>query len=114
MSDAWTLFLFAAFVDNMPLTLFLSLCTFLALWTRPESTIGLGVAMTGVLGVTVPLNPVKSGSARSTPAKPAAAMASSFCSRSRFRASTSSAASSVSRDAEIDSLVTHAVAMTRG
>ena len=56
MTDAWSLFLFAAFVDNMPLTLFLGLCTFLALSKRPESAIGLGVAITGVLGVTVPLN----------------------------------------------------------
>lgn len=56
MTGAWDLFLSAAFVDNMPLTLFLGLCTFLALSKRTESAIGLGVAMTGVLGVTVPLN----------------------------------------------------------
>lgn len=56
MSELWTLFLNAAFVDNMPLTLFLGLCTFLALSKRPESAIGLGIAMTGVLAVTVPLN----------------------------------------------------------
>lgn len=56
MSDYGTLFLASAFVDNMPLTLFLGLCTFLALSRRPEAAIGLGVAMTGVLGVTVPLN----------------------------------------------------------
>ncbi len=56
MTDLWALFLSAAFVDNMPLTLFLGLCTFLALSKRSESAIGLGIAMTGVLGVTVPLN----------------------------------------------------------
>lgn len=56
MSEAWSLFLLAAFVDNMPLTLFLGLCTFLALSRRSESAIGLGIAMTGVLGLTVPLN----------------------------------------------------------
>jgi Na+-transporting NADH:ubiquinone oxidoreductase subunit E len=56
MSDAWSLFLLAAFVDNMPLTLFLGLCTFLALSRRSESAVGLGIAMTGVLGLTVPLN----------------------------------------------------------
>lgn len=56
MTDLWALFLSAAFVDNMPLTLFLGLCTFLALSKRPESAVGLGIAMTGVLGVTVPLN----------------------------------------------------------
>lgn len=58
MSDAWSFFLFAAFVDNMPLTLFLGLCTFLALSRRPESAIGLGIALTGVMAVTVPLNHV--------------------------------------------------------
>ncbi|MFN3846080.1 MAG: NADH:ubiquinone reductase (Na(+)-transporting) subunit E [Paracoccaceae bacterium] len=56
MTGLWSLFLSAAFVDNMPLTLFLGLCTFLALSRNPESAVGLGIAMTGVLGVTVPLN----------------------------------------------------------
>ena len=56
MTDLWDLFLMAAFVDNMPLTLFLGLCTFLALSKQPGSAMGLGVAMIGVLGVTVPLN----------------------------------------------------------
>lgn len=56
MTDLWHLFLMAAFVDNMPLTLFLGLCTFLALSKKPEAAIGLGVAMIGVMGVTVPLN----------------------------------------------------------
>jgi Na+-transporting NADH:ubiquinone oxidoreductase subunit E len=56
MNGLWELFLLAAFVDNMPLTLFLGLCTFLALSKRPDAAIGLGVAMTGVLAVTVPLN----------------------------------------------------------
>lgn len=56
MTGLWSLFLSAAFVDNMPLTLFLGLCTFLALSKRPESAVGLGIAITGVLGVTVPLN----------------------------------------------------------
>ncbi|MAM60262.1 NADH:ubiquinone reductase (Na(+)-transporting) subunit E [Maritimibacter sp. UBA3975] len=56
MTELWTLFLTAAFVDNMPLILFLGLCTFLALSKRPDAALGLGVAMTAVLGVTVPLN----------------------------------------------------------
>ena len=50
MTELWSLFLTAAFVDNMPLTLFLGLCTFLALSKRPEAALGLGIAMTGVLG----------------------------------------------------------------
>jgi Na+-transporting NADH:ubiquinone oxidoreductase subunit E len=56
MSDVISFFLTAAFVDNMPLTLFLGLCTFLALSRRTESALGLGIAMIGVLAVTVPLN----------------------------------------------------------
>lgn len=56
MNDLATLFLRAAFVENMPLTFFLGLCTFIALSKRSVSAIGLGVAMIVVLGVTVPLN----------------------------------------------------------
>jgi Na+-transporting NADH:ubiquinone oxidoreductase subunit E len=56
MSDLWALFLQASFVSNMPLSLFLGLCTFIALSRRTEAALGLGVAMIGVLGVTVPLN----------------------------------------------------------
>lgn len=58
MTDAAALFLTAMFVDNMPLTLFLGLCTFLALSRRPETAAGLGVAVTAVMGITVPLNQV--------------------------------------------------------
>lgn len=56
MTDLASLFLHAAFVENLPLTFFLGLCTFLALSRRPDTALGLGVAMIGVLGVTVPLN----------------------------------------------------------
>ncbi len=56
MNDLFSLFLRAAFVENMPLTFFLGLCTFIALSRRSVSAIGLGVAMIVVLGVTVPLN----------------------------------------------------------
>ncbi|MDO5611783.1 MAG: NADH:ubiquinone reductase (Na(+)-transporting) subunit E [Paracoccus sp. (in: a-proteobacteria)] len=56
MSDLFALFLRAALVDNMPLTLFLGLCTFLALSRRVEAAVGLGLAVMFVLGVTVPLN----------------------------------------------------------
>lgn len=56
MSDLWHLFLRASFVENMPLSLFLGLCTFLALSKRTETALGLGVAMIAVMGVTVPLN----------------------------------------------------------
>src|SRR5690606_13709130 len=58
MSDFLTLLLRAAFVENMPLTLFLGLCTFLAQSRRPETAIGLGLAVMAVMTVTVPLNQV--------------------------------------------------------
>lgn len=56
MTELASLFLRAAFVENMPLTFFLGLCTFIALSRRSVSAVGLGVAMIVVLGVTVPLN----------------------------------------------------------
>lgn len=58
MADLGALFLRAAFVENMPLTYFLGLCTFLALSRRPETAFGLGVAITIVMGVSVPLNQI--------------------------------------------------------
>lgn len=56
MSDLWSLFIRSAFIENMPLTLFLGLCTFLALSRRPGTAVGLGIAVIAVMGVTVPLN----------------------------------------------------------
>ena len=55
-SDLSALFFKAMFVENMPLSFFLGLCTFLALSRRPETAVGLGIAMIGVMGLTVPLN----------------------------------------------------------
>lgn len=56
MNGLGALFIQAMFVENMPLTFFLGLCTFLALSRRLESAIGLGAAMIVVMGITVPLN----------------------------------------------------------
>ena len=56
MSELSGLFLEAAFVENMALTLFLGLCTFLALSRRTGSALGLGIAVVAVMGVTMPLN----------------------------------------------------------
>ncbi|MAU19389.1 MAG: NADH:ubiquinone reductase (Na(+)-transporting) subunit E [Martelella sp.] len=56
MSELAGLFLSAAFVENMALTLFLGLCTFLALSRRTGSALGLGIAVVAVMGVTMPLN----------------------------------------------------------
>jgi len=56
MTDLFGIFLHAMFVDNMPLTLFLGLCTFLALSKRPGTAVGLGIAVIAAMGFTVPLN----------------------------------------------------------
>lgn len=56
MNDLAGLFIRSAFVENMPLTLFLGLCTFLALSRRPQTAVALGVAVIAVMGVTVPVN----------------------------------------------------------
>lgn len=56
MTDLALLFLRAAFVENMPLTFFLGLCTFIALSRRTATAIGLGVAVIAVMAVTIPLN----------------------------------------------------------
>ncbi|SCY97456.1 NADH:ubiquinone reductase (Na(+)-transporting) subunit E [Microvirga guangxiensis] len=56
MNDLVALFISSAFIENMPLTLFLGLCTFLALSRRPGTAVWLGIAVIAVMGVTVPLN----------------------------------------------------------
>ncbi len=56
MTALGSLFLQAAFVENMPLTFFLGLCTFIALSRKTGPALGLGIAMIAVMGVTVPLN----------------------------------------------------------
>ena len=56
MNDLVSLFLSAAFVENMPLTLFLGLCTFVALSKRTGTAVGLGIAVIAVLGGTAALN----------------------------------------------------------
>lgn len=58
MSELGALFLHAMFVENMPLTYFLGLCTFLALSRRTDTAFGLGVAVIAVMGVTVPVNQI--------------------------------------------------------
>ena len=46
----------AIFIENMALTFFLGMCTFLACSKKVETAIGLGFAVIFVLGITVPLN----------------------------------------------------------
>ena len=56
MGELGALFLRAMFAENMPLTYFLGLCTFLALSRQTDTAFGIGVAVIVVMGVTVPLN----------------------------------------------------------
>jgi len=46
----------AIFVENMALAFFLGMCSFLAVSRKVETAIGLGIAVTFVLGLTTPLN----------------------------------------------------------
>jgi Na+-transporting NADH:ubiquinone oxidoreductase subunit E len=50
------LFLRAVFADNMILSLFLGMCTFLAVSRSVETALGLGAAVIVVMTVTVPVN----------------------------------------------------------
>ena len=50
------LFIKAAFGENLALTFFLGMCTFLAVSKRVETAVGLGLAVIAVQFVTVPVN----------------------------------------------------------
>ncbi len=50
------LMLKAIFVENMALTFFLGMCSFLAVSKRVETAVGLGIAVIFVLTITVPAN----------------------------------------------------------
>ncbi|MBT8132130.1 MAG: NADH:ubiquinone reductase (Na(+)-transporting) subunit E, partial [Gammaproteobacteria bacterium] len=56
MADYLNLFITAAFVENLALSFFLGMCTFLAISKRVETAIGLGVAVIVVQVITVPVN----------------------------------------------------------
>jgi len=56
MQDFINLFIQAAFVENLALTFFLGMCTFLAVSKRIETAIGLGLAVIAVQVITVPVN----------------------------------------------------------
>ena len=56
MRDAIELFIRSAFVDNLALTYFLGMCTFLAVSKTVKTAFGLGIAVIVVQVITVPLN----------------------------------------------------------
>lgn len=51
-----SLFIKSIFIENMALSFFLGMCTFLAVSKRVETSIGLGIAVVVVQTITVPVN----------------------------------------------------------
>ncbi len=56
MGDYASLFIQAAFVENLALSFFLGMCTFLAVSKKVETAIGLGLAVIAIQVITVPVN----------------------------------------------------------
>ena len=56
MAEYANLFIKAAFVENLALTFFLGMCTFLAVSKRVDTAVGLGLAVIAVQIITVPVN----------------------------------------------------------
>jgi len=56
MQGLLDIFLRAVFLENLALAYFLGMCTFLAVSKEVRTTLGLGMAVTVVLGISVPLN----------------------------------------------------------
>lgn len=51
-----SLFVKTVFIENMALSFFLGMCTFLAVSKKVSTAFGLGIAVTFVLGIAVPVN----------------------------------------------------------
>ncbi len=56
MAEYVNLFLKSCFVENLALSFFLGMCTFLAVSKKVESAIGIGIAVVLVQTITVPIN----------------------------------------------------------
>lgn len=56
MEHYLSLLVHTVFIENMALSFFLGMCTFLALSKRMSAAIGLGIAVVAVLTITVPVN----------------------------------------------------------
>ena len=56
MEHYLSLFVRSVFVENMALQMFLGMCTFLAISKKIQAALGLGIAVTVVLAITVPVN----------------------------------------------------------
>ena len=53
-----SIFVKSVFIENMALSLFLGMCTFLAVSKKVKTAMGLGLAVIVVLGISVPVNQV--------------------------------------------------------
>jgi Na+-transporting NADH:ubiquinone oxidoreductase subunit E len=58
MEHYLSLFVRSIFIENMALAFFLGMCTFLAVSKKVKTSMGLGVAVIVVLGISVPVNQV--------------------------------------------------------
>lgn len=56
MEHYLSLFVKSVFIENMALSFFLGMCTFLAVSKKVSTAIGLGIAVVVVLGIAVPVN----------------------------------------------------------
>lgn len=56
MGQHISLFITSVFIENMALSYFLGMCTFLAVSKKVSTALGLGVAVVVVMAITVPLN----------------------------------------------------------
>ncbi len=56
MTDLINLFIKAVFVENLALTFFLGMCTFLAVSKKIGTALGLGIAVVVVQSLTIPIN----------------------------------------------------------
>ena len=56
MEHYLSLFIRSIFIENMALAFFLGMCTFLAISKKIQAALGLGIAVTVVLAITVPVN----------------------------------------------------------
>lgn len=56
MEHYLSLFVKSIFIENMALSFFLGMCTFLAVSKKISTAFGLGIAVTVVLGIAVPVN----------------------------------------------------------
>ena len=56
MEHYLSLFVRSIFIENMALTFFLGMCTFIAISKKVDAALGLGIAVIVVLTITVPAN----------------------------------------------------------